>query len=120
MLVDTNAAFQFLNGRKEMRRLLNGQDLHISFVSEIELLSNPKLDDFERARTDLFISDTIVVPMDELLKLHVIGIRLKHRFAFADACIAATASMLRIPLVTGDREFLKARNDIHVIFLKPL
>ncbi len=43
IFVDTNILLYFLNGESEVVDMISDKDLYISFVTELELLSFPRL-----------------------------------------------------------------------------
>ena len=55
LLVDTNIILYVLKGDKALTELLDGQHLYISFITRIELLSFPKIDQEGRDLIERFL-----------------------------------------------------------------
>lgn len=50
VMIDTNIAIALLNGEKKLAEMLDGKDVRISFITELELLCKPNLKDAEKNR----------------------------------------------------------------------
>lgn len=92
-------------------------NVNISFVTEIELMSQRSLttsdlDDVEHLLTGLGISD-----VNPNIKLIAAKLRREHGLKLADAIIAATAIHLDIPLLTADSGFKRLNKLITVRML---
>ena len=112
LLVDTNALIHQLNGDKRVEELTQNATVHISFVTEIELLSYPGYTPTERAIVREQIREFIILDVNERTKAIAIELRAKYRLKLADAIIAATAAHLNIPLITQDKHFKKLKEEI--------
>ena len=113
MLADTNALIHQLGG--DQHELLKDKKVHISFVTQIELLSWPGYSTEERTVVSEQIKEFIVTDVNENIKMIAIDIRIKHKLKLADALIAATAISLSIPLVTGDKHFNRLKAELDLI-----
>lgn len=105
MLIDTNIALYFLGGDETLRDLLHGQSVHVSFVTEMELLSYPSLTAAERTHVQNFLADCAIFDLSTDVKDRAIQFRRRHNLALPDALIAATADVLGQPFLTADRDF---------------
>lgn len=110
LLADTNIVIYLLSGDKTIADLLDKKRVYISFITEIELLTFQKLSASEKQIVKKFISDCIIVGMNDEIKLNAISIRTNSQFKIPDAIIAATSLYLKIPLVTADEKFKKLSN----------
>ena len=64
LLIDTNIALYLLDGDGRVAELLDGQDIYLSFISELELLGFKHLDAKEEAIVLDFISKCTVIDID--------------------------------------------------------
>jgi predicted nucleic acid-binding protein len=112
IFVDTNIILYLLNGDETLAELLNGKQLYISFITQLELLSYQK-----NSRKDIkiiqeFIEHCIIIDINEEIKDIVIDLKRKQQFKLPDGIIIATALYLDLPLITADQDF---KNWIHLI-----
>ena|ERR1044072_8524793 len=114
-VVDTNILIFLLNGDKNLLPLLEDSSISISVISEIELYCSKKLtlDDEDIIRR--LILQTKVIELNPELKQEIIYFRKKYEIKLPDAFVAATASYLRLPLITSDKIFKKI-NELSIIY----
>lgn len=105
LLIDTNIALYLLGGDGRVAELLDGQDIYLSFISELELLGFRDLDAKEEAIVLDFISKCTVVNIDQHIKQQTIAIRRASQVKLPDAIIAATSIHLELPLLSADKGF---------------
>ena len=119
ILIDTNIAIYSFQGRKNVNKLINGESLSISFITEIELLSWPDLTNNNYQLVRLFINQCRVIENSARLKEIVIELRKEYKLSVSDSFASATASMLNIPLISADKTFHKIKeiNFFHVILI---
>ena len=115
MLADTNALIHQLGGDQHVGELLKDKKVHISFVTQIELLSWPGYSTEERTVVPQDLRLVQVVEMSPVIKSIAINLRAKYRLKLADTLIAATAISLSIPLVTGDKHFNRLKAELDLI-----
>lgn len=115
LLVDTNIVIYLLSGDKTIADLLDKKKIYISFITEIELLTFQKLSISEKQVINKFISDCIVIGMNDEIKTNTISIRTTNKLKIPDAIISATSLYLKIPLVTADEQFKKLV-DLELIY----
>lgn len=115
LLVDTNIVIYLLSGDKTVADLLDKKRIYISFITEIELLTFQKLNSTEKLIINKFISDCIVIGMNDEIKANTISIRVNNRLKIPDAIIAATSLYLKTPVVTADEQFKKV-SDLEIIY----
>jgi len=99
-LLDTNIALYYLGGRLAVT-LPNGQ-YHVSIITEMELLSYPNLTSADEQQIRSFLSQLVIVKIDDGVKNMAIALRKQHRLKLPDAIIAATAQSLGAVLLTND------------------
>ena len=109
IVVDTNSLIYFFNGNEKVINVIEDKILYISAITEIELLSFPRLDEESEQQIRYFIDDENcrLIELIPSIKEQTIRIRKKHRIKLPDAVIAATALFLGIPLLTFDTDFAK-------------
>lgn len=114
-VLDTNAILYLLDGKKCMDPYKN-EDLYVSVITKMELLSFPDITDFESQRLEGFLGECTMVPIEENIEKFSIEIRRKYRTKLPDTIVAATAIALNYPLVTADKGFRKIEElDLHLI-----
>jgi len=110
LLVDTNVLVYHLGGRADATRAVQGAEVHISFITEIEPQSKASLteDDLKHIR-DYRISD-----VNPAIKQLAAQLRRSHSLKLADALVAATALHLDIPLLTADGGFERLKDVLEI------
>jgi tRNA(fMet)-specific endonuclease VapC len=120
LLLDTNAVVALLRGKKEVLELTSkARWIGVSIVSYLEFLSFAGLpaEDAKRFRdfveriavSDLALDDGPV--LEAALRL-----RLRDRLKLPDAVIGGTAIAMDAALVTGDKEFKKAK-EVKILWI---
>lgn len=105
LLLDTNAILYVLGGDETLAAFLNGKELYISFITELELLSFKKLTQKDAKTINAFLSELKIENISEEIKKVVIEIRKSTGLKLPDCIIAATSIVLNIPLITSDKQF---------------
>lgn len=102
-LLDTNQVIYAINSKA----ILKENFYFISFVTEIELLSFPKLS----ADSEIFLKNVInrfnVVDINSEIKENTIKIRKSKNLKIPDAIIVATALSIDAILLTADKNIIK-------------
>ena len=75
----------------------------VSQITKLELLSFPDIGPEEEAQIVSFLSDCVVLPLDDTTSSETIRIRRATRLKLPDAIIAATARVNALKLVTLDQ-----------------
>lgn len=112
VLVDTNILIHHISGDKRIEKLLQDRTIHISFITEVELLSFPGYSDEEREAIKIWLREFIISGVEEQIKSIAIDLRARYRLKLADAFVAATAAYWNIPLITEDKHFRKLKEEI--------
>lgn len=112
-LWDTNTAIYYLqqqfppSAEKFMDNLLEEESPVISAITEIELLCWKTASDKDLEVLRDFINDSLVIELEQSIKLKTAEIRKGHRIKLPDAIIAATALIYGLTLVTRNVEDFK-------------
>lgn len=106
-LLDTNIVLYLLSGNTTVAEIIDGTQIYISFVTQLELLGYKGITAKEQQQVKKFLGECIIVDITEEIKKHTISIKQKHQVKLPDSIIAATALFLEIPLLTADKGFGK-------------
>lgn len=68
LLVDTNIVIYHAKGDKQLSDYLRGNHIYLSFITEMELLSYPKMTAQEEVNLSEYIADTTVIGFTDQLK----------------------------------------------------
>ncbi|ELS01216.1 putative nucleic-acid-binding protein [Xenococcus sp. PCC 7305] len=104
LVLDTNVVLYHLGNR--LQKPLEKKQYAISIITEIELLSYPKIQADEITILENFIAQTTVIELRNSIKKETIALRKKYQLKVPDAIIAATALRLKSPLLTNDKKLL--------------
>ena len=118
ILLDTNIVLYLLNGDKTLIPLLENKQLFVSFITEIELLSYKGIKVKEQTILKEFLSECLIVDINQLIKETTVEIRKKYSLKLPDCIIIATSLYLKIPIISADKEFSKAENADLVLYQK--
>lgn len=116
-LADTNTIIYFFNGHPKAINALDGKDIFVSAITDIELLSFHGLSDESREGIKEFLEDCTIFELTEKVKNLTINIKKAHKIKLPDAIIAATAQFLKIELITFDKGFAKIP-DLDLVLLE--
>lgn len=118
LLLDTNVVIYALQGRPHIMNLVEKEKIYLSFVSEIGLLSWPKLGSQDQILISNFIRKSEVVEYSSRLKEIVIDFRKQYNLKLSDAFVAASAFQFETLLVSADSVFNRIR-EIEFFQVKP-
>ena len=107
LVIDTNIALYLFNGDRTIASLLDGRNVYISFITEIELLGFPGITNEQKAISKEFIEDSVVIDLNDAIKRMTIDLRVKYNLKIPDAIIASSALYLNLPLISADKVFEK-------------
>lgn len=107
LLFDTNIFIYHLNAEPHVEKLfskdsLSANNIYYSIITEIELLSFPKLNEEESKVIKGLLEKFSQISLTEEIKEKTIEIKRNFKIGIADAVIAATAITLNASLVTRD------------------
>lgn len=107
ILIDTNIALYLLNGDNTIAELLDGKDVYLSFISELELLGFQDLRDEDIPLIEEFLNSCIIVDLNQAIKKITIELKRVQKIKLPDAIIAATSKYMNLPLISADQGFEK-------------
>jgi predicted nucleic acid-binding protein len=105
ILVDTNILLYLLGGSSTLEEFLQGKDVYLSFITELELIGFRNDTAKEETKINELLNDCSIIPLNNLIKEKYAEIRKKYKLKLADAIIAATALTFNFPLITSDKQF---------------
>ena len=105
LFVDTNILIYLLNGDKEITQILEGKQLVISIITELELLAMPNLSDSEQTVIEELIGECQIINISSGIKKGTVEFRKTRKLKLPDAIIAASAFYSKLPLLTADKAF---------------
>jgi predicted nucleic acid-binding protein len=112
----TSLLVNFFNGVEISKKVMRERNIWLSCISEIELLSYPKLSEEEDQLIRSFLQECSVIDLLKPIRETTIHIRREKKLKVPDAIIAATSIYLGIPLVTMDSDFKNLNQLDAVIF----
>ncbi|MCU7693808.1 type II toxin-antitoxin system VapC family toxin [Haoranjiania flava] len=115
LLVDTNIILYLLNGNKAIAQILEGRDIYISFITEIELLSYSEFNEEEESIITGLLKSCKIVDINSQIKTATISIRKKNRLKLPDSIILATSQFLDIPFFTSDKRLKNIKGNIEIL-----
>jgi predicted nucleic acid-binding protein len=118
IVLDTNIVLYLLNGDDELASILNEMQLYVSVITEIELLGYQDIEIDDKVKIKYFLSDCIIVPLNDEIKNLCITIKQTSKVKTPDAIVAATSIYNQIPLISSDKGFEKIQ-DLDLFLYKP-
>lgn len=124
LTLDSNVLIGYLNGDKKIAdRLLAWRGkkarFFISVITEIEILSLPKLSAKEISKIREFLREFTIIPLDSQLATICSEIRRQRNLRLGDSAVVATALLTNSTLITQDREIIrKSKNLIRAQSIK--
>jgi predicted nucleic acid-binding protein len=105
LFVDSNILLYFLKGEKEIVEIISENEIVISFINELELLSFPNLTYGSEDSIKGILKNCQIININEEIKLLTVELRRKYKLKLPDSIIAASAFYFNIPLLTADKHF---------------
>ena len=108
-LLDTNFLISYLRAEawdKDYLVNLGNEELFVSVITEMEILSYRRIASDEEARAHDLLDKLTIVDFNDQVKRLGISLRRAFNLKLPDAIIAATAVFLGAHLVTNDRQLL--------------
>lgn len=110
IIADTNLLIYLLKGDLRIAEQLEGSQLFISVITEIELLGMYGISPPDLKSVKNIINDCVIVDFNNEIKQMAIELKQKNKIKLPDAIIAATSISLNFPLFTADKYFSKIPN----------
>ncbi|HZY10253.1 MAG TPA: type II toxin-antitoxin system VapC family toxin [Bacteroidota bacterium] len=110
--LDTNILISYFNDEpRVVNQLLEwrdaGEGFFISVITELEVLSLPRLTAEELTTIQNFLQQFTIIPLDSHLSRIAAEIRRLTKLGLGDSVIVGTAKLTESTLVTRDREIMK-------------
>jgi len=116
LFLDTNIVLYLLGGDETLTEFLQGRQLYLSFITELELLGYQDLDKKEKKVIQDFIGQCKVININQEIKKEVVRLRTKYKIKLPDAIIMSSAIYLDLPLITSDSGFKKVEEELNLIY----
>ena len=117
ILCDTNVLIHLLNNNTDVIEFLNGKQVYISAITELEFYRKPILTSKEIKIIDTLIDSCYIVDLTQPIKQLVKQLSRKYKLKLPDVIIAASALYSDIPLVTFDNDFSDIE-ELNLVLLK--
>jgi len=105
ILVDTNIILYLLNGNDTLQEVLQGKNIYLSFITELELIGFKNINDKEEQQITALLNDCSIISLNNHIKEKYVQLRRKYHLKLADSIIAATAVVFDFPLISADKQF---------------
>lgn len=107
ILIDTNIALYLLSGDRVVAEILDGKNVYVSCITELELLGFHGMTKEEQRRIEKFLKECIIVDLNESIKKETVKIKQSYKIKLPDAIIGATSIYMNVPLISADSSFEK-------------
>lgn len=104
VVADTNIIVYMLDGNLRIAELLDGKEVYLSFITELELFGKHNLTPVEKRKIQSFLNQCIIIDINASLKRTIVQLRAQYKLKLPDAIIAATAIEYNLPLFTADKQ----------------
>ncbi len=114
-LYDTNIFIDFFSDRSRIDEIfnlefINQNDIIISQINKIELLSHPNISQSDEKMFEFFLNSFRLIYINKEIEKLTIQLRRKYKLKLPDAIIAATAISENAEVVTRDlKDFSKIK-----------
>ena len=105
IFVDTNILVYLIDGNEKIIPLLQDKDIHVSFITEMEMLSKNNITKNDIRNINMLLDACKLYDFNYKIKSAAIILMRNYRLRLADAIIAATANYYGIELLTADSKF---------------
>ncbi len=110
ILCDTNPLIYLLDGNRDVARFLDGKQIYVSVITELELFGKQNLSVQDNEIIETLLGVCFTIDINPEIKQIYREIRQKYTVKLPDAIIAATAIYLDLPLMTFDVGFKNIPN----------
>ena len=109
LFLDTNIILYLLDGDQTLAKVLNGKQLYISVITELELLAYKDITPNEENIISEFVAQCKIITINNAVKLETVRVRKTYNTKLPDSIIIATAIYLDLPLITSDDAFKRVK-----------
>ena len=107
IVCDTNPLIYLLSGNLESADYLDGKQVWLSVISELELFGKKGLSDTEKDEINLLLESCFIAEINPQIKRITKKLLQEVSVKLPDAIVAATSLYLDLPLLTADTGFEK-------------
>ncbi len=115
IFLDTNILLYLLQGDETLAEALHKKQFYISFITQLELLSFPRLSRRESKVIGQLIDECVIIDINAKIKKLTIENRRNTKMKLPDCIIAASALYLDLPIITADSDFKKVE-ELNLIY----
>lgn len=116
LLADTNVIIRVLENHGQAVQLLDGAEVFISVITEMELLSKPGITKSEENLIKSVLNACVIIPLTDMVKDEAIYFRKTYKSKLPDSIVAASASVFSLTPFTFDKAFSKF-TDVQIVVL---
>lgn len=116
ILLDTNIILSLFEGDSDLGIILQGVEPYLSFVTELELLSNKYISRDHQECVEMFLANCHIVDLNDGMKEITRYVQWEYGLKLPHALIASTAMNLGIPLLSADHQLEKVKELIFVLY----
>jgi predicted nucleic acid-binding protein len=124
VVLDTNAIIDIFTGLtplQSFKEALKDTEQLVSVITEIELLSFPRITEEQETRIKRLLAEMQIVPLTSEIKDTAIAYRRKTNKKLPDSIIVATSIVSNATLLTRDKELHKVSfPGLHIMPIHPL
>jgi len=118
ILIDTKIIAALLDGQSEISSFLQGKDVYISIITEMELLGNANLDTKKIVLLKRIIREFTVIALTDSIKERAIILGHEFGVRLEEAIKAASAIEKQIPMCSSNNNLAKINQlDLLLIHL---
>ncbi len=116
LVLDTNIIIYYFRNSEFARDLILNNDIAISVITEIELLSYSGNSKSDIADIKRLLSTFTIIPITSFVKDKTIEYRRTYKLKTPDSIIIATSNYLGYPLVTADKQLKNIEDIVIMLF----
>jgi predicted nucleic acid-binding protein len=118
IFMDTHSAIYLLDGDTSLAEILDGKQLYLSFISQLELLGYRGLTGKQEQQIEYMLENCVIIDINNPIKQEVIRLRQRYSIKLPDCIVAATAMYMDLPFITSDKGFHKIEEFNLVLYEK--
>ena len=107
IIADTNPITHLLSGSQEVAEYLDGKQVWISVISELELFGKQGLNQNQIKKINYLLDSCFIAEINPQIKQIAKDLMQNHAIKVPDAIVAASSLYLDLPLLTYDTGFKK-------------